>query len=226
MNAAVDPPSPGPGPPAVAWHALGSREVAERLGTDLAGGLSEAAAERRRAELGDNVLRERPPEPWWWKLLRQFQELVIVILLVAAAIAVALGDWPDAAAILAIVLVNGIIGFLQEERAQAALAALQRMAAPLAKVIRDGEARSIPAREVVPGDRLELEAGDAVPADARLSESFSLAVQESALTGESVPVDKQASAELPAETPLGDRRTMVHAGTVVAAGHAATTVPA
>jgi Ca2+-transporting ATPase len=226
MNDAVDPPSSGPGPPAVAWHALGSREVAERLGTDLAAGLTEAAADRRRAELGDNVLRERPPEPWWWKLLRQFQELMIVILLVAAAIAVALGDWPDAAAILAIVLVNGIIGFLQEERAQAALAALQRMAAPLAKVIRDGEARSIPAREVVPGDRLELEAGDAVPADARLSESFSLAVQESALTGESVPVDKQASAELPAETPLGDRRTMVHAGTVVAAGHAAAVVVA
>jgi Ca2+-transporting ATPase len=104
--------------------------VAELLGSDLARGLKAAEADRRRAEGGDNVLRQRPPEPWWWKLLRQFRELVIVILLVAAAIAIALGDWPDAAAILAIVLVNGIIGFLQEERAQAALAALQRMAAP------------------------------------------------------------------------------------------------
>jgi P-type Ca2+ transporter type 2C len=209
-----------------AWHALPLADVERRVATDRMHGLAAAEADRRRAEGGDNVLRQRPPEPWWWKLLRQFRELVIVILLVAAAIAIALGDWPDAAAILAIVLVNGIIGFLQEERAQAALAALQRMAAPLAKVIRDGEARSIPAREVVPGDRLELEAGDAVAADARLVESFSLRVQESALTGESVPVDKEAAASLPAETPLGDRRTMIHAGTVVAAGHAAAVVVA
>ena len=95
-------------------------------------------AERRRQEHGDNVLRERPAEGWWWKLLRQFQELVIWILIAAAVIAGAMGDWADTAAIVAIVLVNAIIGFLQEERAQAALAALQRMTAPLAKVIRDG----------------------------------------------------------------------------------------
>ncbi len=210
----------------VAWHALPAAEVARRLETGLQQGLTAAEAGRRRAEVGDNVLRERPPERWWRKLLRQFQELVIWILIVAAVIAAVMGDWADAAAIVAIVLVNAIIGFLQEERAQAALAALQRMSAPLAKVIRDGEARSIPAREVVPGDRLELEAGDAVPADARLVESFSLRLQESALTGESVPVDKDAAAELAADTPLGDRRTIAHAGTVVAAGHAAAVVVA
>jgi Ca2+-transporting ATPase len=227
MNASPPPPSAGPGvAPPVAWHTLTPAEVAGRLGTDSVRGLTAVEADRRRAEVGDNVLRERPPEPWWWKLLRQFQEPVIVILLVAAAIAVALGDWPDAAAIVAIVLVNGIIGFLQEERAQAALAALQRMAAPLAKVIRDGQARSIPARDVVPGDRLELEAGDAVAADARLVESFSLTLQESALTGESEPVAKDAAARLAADTALGDRRTMIHAGTVVAAGHAAAVVVA
>ena len=210
----------------VAWHALPAAEVARRLETGLQQGLTAAEAGRRRAEVGDNVLRERPPERWWWKLLRQFQELVIWILIVAAVIAAVMGDWADATAIVAIVLVNAIIGFLQEERAQAALAALQRMSAPLAKVIRDGEARSIPAREVVPGDRIELEAGDAVPADARLVESFSLRMQESALTGESVPVDKDAAAELVADTPLGDRRTIAHAGTVVAAGHAAAVVVA
>ena len=210
----------------VAWHALPATEVARRLETELGRGLTAAEAQRRRAEVGENVLRERPPEPWWWKLLRQFQELVIGILIVAAMIAAVMGDWADATAIVAIVLVNAIIGFLQEERAQAALAALQRMSAPLAKVIRDGEARSIPARGVVPGDRIELEAGDAVPADARLVESFSLRLQESALTGESVPVEKEAVAELPADTPLGDRRTIAHAGTVVAAGHAAAIVVA
>ena len=178
------PPQPNAAEPAQPpWHALAIEAVVERLGGDAARGLSVAEAERRRREHGDNVLRERPAEGWWWKLLRQFQELVIWILIAAAVIAGEMGDWADAAAIVAIVLVNAIIGFLQEERAQAALAALQRMTAPLAKVIRDGEARAIPAREVVPGDRLELEAGDAVPADARLLESFALKVQESALTG-------------------------------------------
>ncbi len=221
------PPQPNAAEPAQPpWHALAIEAVVERLGGDAARGLSVAEAERRRREHGDNVLRERPAEGWWWKLLRQFQELVIWILIAAAVIAGAMGDWADAAAIVAIVLVNAIIGFLPEERAQAALAALQRMTAPLAKVIRDGEARAIPAREVVPGDRLELEAGDAVPADARLLESFSLKVQESALTGESVPVEKEAACEAAAEAAIGDRRTMVHAGTVVAAGHAAAVVVA
>ena len=210
--------------PAVAWHAFEPADTATRLATDPARGLTTAEARRRRADQGDNALRQRPPEPGWWKLLRQFREPVIWILLVAAVIAGVMGDWPDAAAIVAIVLVNGIIGFLQESRAQAALAALQRLTAPVAKVIRDGTARPIPAREVVPGDLVELEAGDAVPADARLVESFSLSVQESALTGESVPVDKDAGAAVAVEAALGDRRTMVHAGTVVATGHAAAVV--
>jgi P-type Ca2+ transporter type 2C len=225
----VNPVAPKPNaaePAQPPWHALAIEAVVERLGSDAAGGLSATDAERRRQEHGDNILREQPAEGWWWKLLRQFQELVIWILIAAAVIAGAMGDWADAAAIVAIVLVNAIIGFLQEERAQAALAALQRMTAPLAKVIRDGEAWAIPAREVVPGDRLELEAGDAVPADARLLESFSLSVQESALTGESLPVEKDAGAELPDAAAIGDRRTIVHAGTVVAAGHAAAVVVA
>ncbi len=222
----VSPPTAAAEPTQPPWHTLAAEAVVERLGSDADRGLSVLEAERRRREHGDNILRERPAEGWWWKLLRQFQELVIWILIAAAVIAGAMGDWADTAAIVAIVLVNAIIGFLQEERAQAALAALQQMAAPLAKVIRDGEARAIPAREVVPGDRLELEAGDAVPADARLLESFSLKVQESALTGESVPVEKQASGEAAAGAAIGDRRTMVHAGTVVAAGHATAVVVA
>jgi Ca2+-transporting ATPase len=208
------------------WHALAPAAVAEQLATHSVGGLTEAEADRRRAELGDNVLHERPPEAWWAKLLRPFRELMVVILLVAAGIAGVLGDWADAAAIVAIVLVNALIGLFQEERAQAAMAALQRLAAPLAKVTRDGRARSIPAREVVFGDRIELEAGDSVPADARLVESFALSLQEAALTGESVPVEKRAAAVVAADVPMGDRSTMVHAGTVVAAGHAAAVVVA
>jgi Ca2+-transporting ATPase len=209
-----------------AWHARVGDDVAGRLSTDPIRGLTGAEADRRRADLGDNVLRERRPEPWWSRLLRPFRELMVVILLVAAAIAGALGDWADAAAIVAIVLVNAVIGLFQEERAQAALAALQRMAAPVAKVTRDGRARAIPAREVVVGDRIELEAGDAVPADARLVESFALSLQEAALTGESEPVQKDAAALVVADAALGDRSTMVHAGTVVAAGHAAAVVVA
>ncbi len=208
------------------WHALPIADVVARLATDPDRGLSMAEAERRRMEHGENVLREKPPEAWWWKLLRQFRELVIWILLAAAVIAGAMGDWADTAAIIAIVLVNAIIGFLQEERALRALAALQRMSAPVAKVVRDGELRQLPARELVPGDRIELEAGDSVPADARVLEAFGARVQEATLTGESEPVEKGPAGPLPAATPLGDRRSIVHSGTVVAAGRAVAIVVA
>jgi Ca2+-transporting ATPase len=203
-----------------AWHALPVATVVSRLETDADHGLTAAEAARRLARHGPNVLREAAAEAWWWKLLRQFRELVIWILLAAAVIAGLMGDWADTAAIAAIVLVNAIIGFLQEERAARALAALQGMSAPLAKVLRDAAVHPVPARELVPGDRIELEAGDSVPADARLVASYGLRVQESALTGESEPVEKEAAATLAEETPLGDRRTIVHAGTVTAAGRA------
>ena len=206
-----------PARPPVLWHAIDLDGVVTRLGTDVRG-LTSAEATRRLTDHGPNVLNEPPPRPWWRTFLRQFKELVIWILVVAAVIAGAMGDWADAAAIVAIVLVNAIIGFLQEERAQKALAALQRMAAPLARVVRDGTPASIPTREVVPGDRIELEAGDHVPADARLIEAFGLSVQESALTGESMPVDKSPAEPLPAATSLGERLSLVHAGTVIAAG--------
>ena len=216
-------------PPAcepVAWHAIDLDGVVARLGADPGRGLASDEAVRRLADQGPNALNEPPPRPWWRTFLRQFEELVIWILLVAAVIAGSMGDWADTAAIVAIVLVNAIIGFLQEERAQQALAALQRMAAPTARVVRDGAPTSIPAREVVPGDRIDLEAGDQVPADARLIKAFGLSVQESALTGESLPVEKSPAETLPAATPLGDRFSLVHAGTVVAAGSGAAVVVA
>jgi len=204
----------------VAWHAVSAAEVVRRLQTDAAAGLTRSQAASRLAELGPNQLQESLPPPWWQKLLRQFQDLVIWILLAAAVISGLVGEWADAAAIVAIVLVNGLIGFLQEERARQALAALKQLSAPEARVTRGGETQSLPAVQLVPGDLIELEAGDNVPADARLLRTASLRATESALTGESEPVGKQADAEVAPAAGLGDRATMVHAGTVVAAGHA------
>jgi Ca2+-transporting ATPase len=206
------------------WHVFDLADVVRRLEADPDRGLSAAEADRRLGVHGPNLLDEPPPEPLWRKALGQFKEVMTWILLVAAGIAAALGDWADAAAILAIVLVNAVIGFFQEERALRALAALARLAHPLAKVVRDGAVRTVPARSVVPGDRVEIEAGDEVPADARLVEAYGLRVQEAALTGESEPVEKAPGGPLPEGTPLGDRRSMVHAGTVVAAGRAAAVV--
>ena len=217
----VTSPPPGAAPSTPAWHALSAVAAARLLATDSCGGLTVAEAERRLVALGPNALDEPALPPWWWMFLGQFRELVIWILLVAAGISAAMRDWADAAAILAIVLVNAIIGFLQEDRAQRALCALQRMAAPAARVVRDGRLRSIAARDLVSGDRVELEAGDRVPADARLVEAFGLAVQESALTGESVAVEKHADEPVADDAPLGDRDTMVYAATVVATGRGA-----
>ncbi|HEX5104289.1 MAG TPA: cation-translocating P-type ATPase [Pirellulaceae bacterium] len=190
----------------------------ERFGESRDVGLSDVEVQAQRARHGWNQLEESPPPPLWQKLLAQFKDLVIWILIVAAVVSGALGEWVDAIAILAIVLLNGVIGFMQEERAQRALAALQKLSAPVAKVIRSGQLHSLPAKVLVPGDIIELEAGHNVPADGRLVQAFSLNVQEAALTGESVPVEKDATSILAADAPLGDRRNMVYLGTIAAAG--------
>lgn len=191
-----------------------------------AAGLSHDAAAARLQTHGFNELPSEPPVPLWRRVVSQFTDLVVWLLIVAAAISGMLGEWIDTAAILAIVTLNGLLGFFQEERAQRALVALANMSAPTARVRRGGKVHVVPAREIVPGDILELEAGDRVPADARLLSSLSLATQESALTGESVPVDKDARVVLPHATPLADRRNMVHLGTVVTAGKGAALVAA
>jgi Ca2+-transporting ATPase len=199
-------------------HATGYTDVLAALESDTLRGLTETQVVERRTEYGYNALAEAPAVPLWKKLAGQFKELVIWILIVAALIAGAMGEWADTLAILAIVLLNGIIGFLQEEKAERALAALQKLSAPMAKVIRGGQLVNLPAREIVPGDRIELMAGDNVPADSRLIEAFGLRVQEAALTGESTPVDKDANCVLDTVTALGDRRNMLFMGTVLAAG--------
>jgi Ca2+-transporting ATPase len=212
--------------PGAPWHALPIGELIERIVTDPENGLSTAEARRRLALVGPNAIDEPRAEPWWRGVLRQFDALVVWILLAAATVALAMGDWADAAAIAAIVVVNAVIGFLQEDRAERALAALGRMAVPRAHVTRDGHAQVVSARDVVPGDRIELEAGVHVPADARLVAAHGLAVQEAALTGESQPVEKEPVAGLSADTPLAERRSLVHAGTVVAAGRGSAIVVA
>ena len=204
-------------PPA---HSLTVQEVRARFGVSDERGLDEAEAEARREEYGPNQLPQAKPPSRWWRFLGQFLEPVIGILIAAALISGLMGDVIDTLAILAIVLLNGVIGFLQEERAERAIAALQRLSAPLAKVLREGHLQSIPARDLVPGDRIVLEGGDNIPADSRLLRAFDLRVQEAALTGESVPVAKDAEDVLDVPTPLADRTNMVYLGTTVAAGRA------
>ena len=199
-------------------HARSLPELLRTLQVDVEQGLSPAQVEERRARFGANRLTEAPPTPLWQRLLGQFKDLVIWILIAAAVVSGALGEWVDALAILAIVVLNGVIGFLQEERAGRALAALQKLSAPAAKALRNGILSSVPAEELVPGDVIEIDAGDNIAADARLVQAFGLMVQEAALTGESVPVEKDHHAELPQDVPLGDRRNMAYMGTVAAAG--------
>lgn len=211
-------------PEAAAPHASTIETVLGSFGTDLERGLTQSLVAERRAQYGFNELQESPPAPLWKKFVAQFNDFVIWILIVAASVSGLMGEWTDALAILAIVLLNAILGFSQEERAERALAALQKLSAPLAKVIREGACQAFPARELVPGDRIELEAGDNIPADARLIEAFGFRVQEAALTGESTAVDKVPACVLAATTPLGDRRNMAYLGTIAVAGKASAVV--
>ena len=197
---------------------MSPEEVARRLGTDLQRGLSQEEAARRLEQLGPNELAEKPRPSMWALLLSQFNNFLIIILLVASVISILLGEFIDAGAIIAIVILNAVLSVIQESKAEEALAALKKMAAPEAHVIRDGHLISIPAREVVPGDLVVLETGNYVPADVRLVESANLRIEEASLTGESVPAKKDARAILPADAPLGDRQNMAFMGTLVTYG--------
>ncbi|MGB7160127.1 MAG: cation-translocating P-type ATPase [Tepidisphaeraceae bacterium] len=205
---------------------MAAEEVVRTFGTDANTGLSSAAAAERLAHCGRNELAQAPRVPWWRRLARQFADLLIWILIAAALISGVLGQWLDAAAILAIVVLNGVLGFVQEGRAEQALAALRKLSSPHAKVVRDGRSQNLPAAGLVPGDRIELEAGDRVPADVRLIGAAGFRAEEAALTGESVPADKDHRAVLDEKAPLGDRVNMAYMGTAVAAGTASAVVVA
>ncbi len=211
--------------PSAPWHAHEPETVMVRLACNASRGLTSEAVLERMAAHGPNALPEPPKRSVFLVLLRQFKSPLIYILFVAAALAAVLSHWGDAAVILAVVLVNALIGSYQEGRAERSMAALRRLSALQVRVLRDGHEQAIAARELVPGDLLLLAAGDAVGADARLIEEAQLQVAEAALTGESVPVSKSVAA-LPEATGLADRRNMVFSGTYITAGRARAIVTA
>ncbi len=199
------------------WYQKPVAEIAHELRTDLRKGLSPEEALSRLEEYGPNTLLEKKREPLIKKLLKQFTEFIILVLIGAAVIAGLLGEWIDMSAILAIVVLNGVIGFIQEEKAERVMEALKKMSAPSAKVVREGELKTIPASGLVPGDIVALDSGDHVPADLRITDSKMLKVQEAPLTGESHPIEKE-SEELEDAVPLADRTNMAYSGTTVVYG--------
>ena len=200
------------------WHQASGTAVARQLQVRPDEGLTEAEAGDRLARHGANVLPERRKRGPLAMFLGQFRDFMILILIAAAIVSGLLGDAADSIVILVIVLLNAAIGFVQEYRADRALAALQRLASPRAKVLRGGHWRESDAAHLVPGDVVSLEAGNLVPADLRLTETAGLRVDEAALTGESHAVDKRAESILPAETALAERVNMAYRGTMVVHG--------
>lgn len=198
--------------------------VLAALGTDPRRGLDGAEAKARLERCGPNELAADQPVPTWRRFLAQFRDVLVLLLLVATAISAGLWLYErdaaapyEAIAIFAVVLLNAVLGFVQEERAEHALAALREMSAAHAHVVRDGERRSIPASEIVPGDLVLVEEGDTIPADARLIQSTALQTSEAALTGESLPVEKDTR-PIEEEVGLADRRNMIFSGTAATYG--------
>ena len=201
--------------------------------SNITNGLTELEAQKRLQEYGENKLKEKKKKSLFVKFLEQFKDVMIVILLIAAVISFAVAiiegepsEFIEPVLILFIVILNAVIGLIQENKAEKALEALQNMSAPSAKVIRDGKEIMIPSSKVVPGDIIVLEAGDFVPADAKLISSFNLKCEESALTGESVPVEKDAEAIVKENAPIAERYNMVFTGCAVTYGRAIALVTA
>jgi len=199
----------------ISWHTMTSTDVLQELATPPETGLSSEEVKARQEKYGPNELTEAPPTTFWEMLWEQINSFVIYMLLGAAIISALFGDYTEAAAIMAIVILNAIMGIIQESRAEAALAALKKLAAPEASVLRDGHRISVPAAQLVPGDIVYLEAGNYIPADVRLLEAVNLRIDEASLTGESVPVEKNAQTRLEADIPLGDRKNTAFMGTLV-----------
>ncbi|HEX5773944.1 MAG TPA: HAD-IC family P-type ATPase, partial [Geomobilimonas sp.] len=199
------------------WYRTSIADTLAELGSSP-GGLTAEEAAKRLALHGPNELVEKRGRTPLAMLLAQFTDFSILVLLGAAILSAAVGDIHDALAILAIVVLNAVIGFIQEYRAEKAIAALKRMATPSAAVLRGGTPVQIPAGHIVPGDVVFLEAGNVVPADLRLVEAVRLQAEESALTGESVPVEKTVAPLAGDRLPLGDRTNLTYKGTVVVTG--------
>ncbi len=199
-------------------YLLSPDEILKQLATPAETGLSTEEAAARLVSHGPNQLEEASQITFWEMLWDQLNNFIVILLLVAAVISALLGDWFEASAIMAIVILNAALGVIQERRAEEALAALRRLAAPEATVIRAGHRLVIPAFELVPGDIVLLEAGNYVPADVRLLEAINLRIEEASLTGESVPVQKDAALQLRGDVPIGDRKNTAFLGTLISYG--------
>ena len=208
------------------WQSFNVGEVARKLRTNIERGLSKEEAENRRNKHGPNKLEEKKKENIFIRLIKEFKDFMIIILIIAAIISAVVSymqgqnDYIDSIIIIAIVVLNAIMGLVQEAKAEKSLEALKDMSAPVAKVRRDGRILTIKGTEVVPGDIVLLEAGNYVPADCRLINNYNLKIEESSLTGETVPVTKDAEVLLDSKTPIGDTINMAFANTIVVNGHA------
>jgi Ca2+-transporting ATPase len=200
------------------WHSLKIEEAAQQLNTDLNRGLDRGEAESRLKTHGPNTLKEAPPRSLFSMFIGQLKEVLVLILIGAAIVSGALGEWADAIVILVIVLLNALLGVFQESKAEQALKALKEMTKNMVKVLREGQVTQADAVSLVPGDIVLLDAGDSVPADGRLIEAASLRVNEAALTGESVPAEKNLNLIEGSDVPVGDKNNMVFMGTIVTAG--------
>lgn len=201
-----------------AWYLLDVNAAADRLQSPEQG-LTSAEVESRQAEHGLNELVEKQRKSVWMMFLDQFKDFMILVLIAAAVVSGIIGEPADTIAITVIVLLNAILGFVQEYRAEKAMAALKKMAAPSANVLRGGKVTTLPVNQLVPGDRVMLEAGNIVPADLRLTEAVQLQIDEAALTGESLAVEKQTGQLTEEELPLGDRKNLAFKGTLITKGH-------
>jgi len=202
------------------WHTLNAATAAHKLESDLDDGLDSDEAARRLDREGPNEIRERGRRSIFNMAVSQFKDFMILVLIAAAFVSGFIGDAGDSIVILAIVLLNAAIGFVQDYRAEHAMAALKRLAALKATVVRGGRRHAIAAAEIVPGDIVLLEAGNAVPADLHLIEVQRLKINEAALTGEAVPVEKRAEALADVALALADQSNMAFKGTVVTYGRA------
>ncbi|MCD7033839.1 calcium-translocating P-type ATPase, SERCA-type [Metabacillus sp. GX 13764] len=200
------------------WHNMGAEEVIEAMQSDGRSGLSEKEAHRRQTQFGSNELQEAEKTPAILVFLNQFKDFMVLVLLGATLISGFLGEYIDAVAIVAIIFLNGIMGFIQERKAEKSLDALKELSAPHAAVLRDGVWDKIPSKELVPGDIIKFGSGDRIGADVRLLESKSLEMEESALTGESLPVQKSVAAIEKEGAGLGDLTNMAFMGTLVTRG--------
>ena len=205
------------------WQTISVRETCERLKTNSVNGLTKDEAEERIKKYGENKLTEKKKESILVKFLKQFNDFMIIILIIAAAISAVRSyvegsnDYLDSVIIIFIVVLNAIMGVIQEAKAEKSLDALKKMSAPTAKLKRDGIIQTIPSEEVVPGDLIIIETGSYIPADARIVKSYNLKVEESALTGETIPVLKDERALLSEKAPIGDMINMVFGATIAVA---------